>query len=91
MSYIIPSGLRRLSTAGLSDFGCTLSEKMTVPAGGNKWEWFKRYDSNSVTARTKYPNSPPHTSTSLLFAHLAQHSLYRRRCLGWLLFTKPIT
>ena len=55
MFYIIPSGLRRLSTAGLSDFGCTLSEKMTVPAGGNKWEWFKRYDSEQRYGSNEVP------------------------------------
>ena len=48
MSCGLHNRLLHLSTAGLSDFGCTLLEKMTVPAGGNKWERFKRYGSNDV-------------------------------------------
>jgi hypothetical protein len=33
---------------GLNDIGSDYQEKMTVPAGGNKSEWFKRYGSNEV-------------------------------------------
>lgn len=85
-AHIIPSGLLHLSSAGLSDFGCTLSEKMTVPAGGNKWEWFKRY------GRTKYPNSPPHTSTSVYCLRIWLNRAFTAAgASGWLLFTKPIT
>ena len=85
-AHLIPSGLLHLSSAGLSDFGCTLSEKMTVPAGGNKWEWFKRY------GRTKYPNSPPHTSTSVYCLRIWLNRAFTAAgASGWLLFTKPIT
>jgi hypothetical protein len=46
----------------------------------------------SVTARTKYPNSPPHTSTSVYCLRIWLNRAFTAAgASGWLLFTKPIT